>query len=67
VVRLARFAPIEDAIELGPVGETFDLALPLDDPSVARLPGLDRLWPYRVTVDGGFALSVLLCAEADAG
>lgn len=67
VVRLARFAPIEDAIELGRVGETFDLALPSDDPSVARLPGLYRLWPYRVTVDGGFALSVLLCEEASAG
>jgi hypothetical protein len=66
-VRLARFAPVDDAIELEPAGETFDLALPLDDPSVARLPGLDRLWPYRVTVDGGWALSVLLCAEADAG
>jgi hypothetical protein len=66
LVRLSRFAPLEDAIELGPGGETFDLALPSDDPSVARLPGLDRLWPYRVTVDGGFALSVLLCEEASA-
>lgn len=61
---LARFAPAEDAIELAPVGETFDLALPLDDPSVARLPGLDERWPYRLWLSGGPSLSVWRCDQA---
>lgn len=67
LARLSRFAPIDDAIALEPVGETFDLVLPLDDESVAGLPGLAERWPYRLTVTGGFALSVSLCEDAAGG
>lgn len=59
-VRLARFAS-GSSLEIGTVSAgTSVLELPEDDPSVATMDGLEKRWPYRLTVAPGTV--VRLCS-----
>ncbi len=58
--RLSRFAAITEGQALAvPAGGRGRLELPLDDPSVADVPGLAERFPYRLAVDPG--VSPVLC------